>query len=137
MCASSLFAFSMAKKKTYRIGEVASMLELNNSALRFWETEFPSLAPLRTKKGQRLYTEDHVALLKQIKVLLYEQGLTIEGARKVLEKTSPKAAEGALQKDTPWVLVQEELQELVRILSYKPDFLAAQGKQRNTAKNSS
>ena len=80
-------------QKTYRIGEAARLLELETYVLRFWETEFPQLAPLRTAKGQRLYTEEHLELLRQIRRLLHEQGLTIEGARRVLggapEPTAP------------------------------------------------
>ena len=73
-----------SEEKTYRIGEVAEMLNLKTHVLRFWETEFPQLAPLRTGKGQRLYTDDHIGLLRRIQQLLHEQGMTIEGARKVL-----------------------------------------------------
>ncbi len=77
-------------EKTYRIGEVAESLQLKNYVLRFWETEFPQLEPLRTEKGQRLYTEATVELIKLIKTLLHEQGMTIEGARRILEaQTSP------------------------------------------------
>ncbi len=69
---------------TYKIGEAAALLNLKTYVLRFWETEFPQVAPLRTEKGQRLYTEEHVAALKRIRHLLHERGLTIEGARKIL-----------------------------------------------------
>ncbi|WP_304473292.1 MerR family transcriptional regulator [uncultured Desulfovibrio sp.] len=72
-------------KKHYRIGEAAELLNLKTHVLRFWESEFPQLAPLRTDKGQRLYTESHLALLRRIRQLLHEQGMTIEGARRVLE----------------------------------------------------
>ena len=72
-------------EKTYRIGEAAELLNLKTHVLRFWETEFPQLDPLRTDKGQRLYTETHLALLRRIQQLLHEQGMTIEGARRVLE----------------------------------------------------
>ncbi len=72
-------------EKTYRIGEAAELLHLKTHVLRFWETEFPQLAPLRTDKGQRLYTEQHLTLLRRIQQLLHEQGMTIEGARRVLE----------------------------------------------------
>lgn len=54
--------------------------------LRFWESEFPQLDPIRTPKGQRLYTEEHLTLLRRIKYLLYTQGLTIEGAKRKLEQ---------------------------------------------------
>ena len=71
--------------KTYRIGEVAEMLNLKSYVLRFWESEFPQLVPSRTEKGQRLYTEEHVVLLRRIQALLHAHGMTIEGARRILE----------------------------------------------------
>lgn len=74
------------EEKTWRIGEVAEILQMETSALRFWEKEFPQLRPLRTQRGQRLYTARDVEILRQIRELLYEQGLTIEGARKALER---------------------------------------------------
>ena len=61
------------------------MLHLKTHVLRFWETDFSQLAPIRTDKGQRLYTEEHLALLRRIQQLLHEQGMTIEGARRVLQ----------------------------------------------------
>ena len=72
-------------QKTYRIGEAAELLDLKTHVLRFWESEFPQLAPLRTDKGQRFYTESDLALLRRIRQLLHEQGMTIVGARRVLE----------------------------------------------------
>jgi|GEM_PF-1455487 len=69
---------------TYKIGEAAALLNLKTYVLRFWETEFPEFVPLRTEKGQRLYTEAHLALLERIRYLLHERGLTIGGARKAL-----------------------------------------------------
>jgi DNA-binding transcriptional MerR regulator len=71
--------------KTYRIGEAAEMLKLKSYVLRFWESEFPQLVPLRTEKGQRLYTEAHMALLRRIQTLLHAEGMTIEGARRILD----------------------------------------------------
>ena len=72
-------------EKTYRIGEAAELLQLKSYVLRFWESEFSELAPLRTAKGQRLYTEEHLALLRRIQTLLRKEGMTIDGARRVLE----------------------------------------------------
>ena len=74
----------MADKKTWKIGEVAQLLDVRTSVLRFWETEFPQIEPLRTEKGQRLYTEEHIGVVRKIHSLLYEQGMTIEGAKRVL-----------------------------------------------------
>ncbi len=73
------------KKRTYRIGEAARLLDLEGYVLRFWETEFSQLRPMRTAKGQRIYSEADLALLRRIRFLLHEQGMTIEGARRVLE----------------------------------------------------
>jgi DNA-binding transcriptional MerR regulator len=74
----------------YKIGEAAALLNLKTYVLRFWETEFPHIVPLRTEKGQRLYTEENLALLERIRFLLHERGLTIEGARKVLNEDREK-----------------------------------------------
>jgi DNA-binding transcriptional MerR regulator len=70
--------------ETYKIGEAASLLRLKTYVLRFWESEFPDIVPLRTGKGQRLYTAENLALIQRIQYLLHEQGLTIGGARKAL-----------------------------------------------------
>ncbi len=115
-------------EKTYRIGDVATLLELKSYVLRFWETEFSQLAPLRTGKGQRLYTEEHVTLLKRIKHLLHEQGMTIDGARRVLhseqghkweEKPSP-----IVTKDSNISEVRKELLELRQMLTKTCDLLS-------------
>ncbi len=75
---------SLEALKTYKIGQAAKLVDLKPYVLRFWETEFEQLSPIRTATGQRLYTEEHVNLVRRIKELLYSQGLTIEGARKRL-----------------------------------------------------
>lgn len=72
-------------ERTYKIGEVASLTGLKPFVLRFWETEFSQLAPIRTAKGQRLYTDAHLDLIARIKSLLYEEKLTIDGARRRLD----------------------------------------------------
>lgn len=73
-------------EKTYRIGEAAAKLNLKSYVLRFWEMEFPQIAPIRTEKGQRLYRETDLAVLRRIRYLLHERGLTIEGARRLLRE---------------------------------------------------
>ncbi|MFO7875641.1 MAG: MerR family transcriptional regulator [Desulfovermiculus sp.] len=74
------------EERTYKIGHAAHLLDLEPYVLRFWETEFPQLKPIRTPKGQRLYTEAHLRLIARIKTLLYEHGLTIDGARRKLDQ---------------------------------------------------
>lgn len=78
--------------RMYRIGEAARLLNLKTYVLRFWETEFPQLTPERSDKGQRLYTEEHIELLRRIQDLLHEQGMTIEGAKKYLASEPVPAA---------------------------------------------
>jgi len=71
--------------KTYKIGQAAKLLDVKPFVLRFWESEFKDvLVPVRTPAGQRAYTEQNVATVREIKRLLYDEGLTIEGAKKRL-----------------------------------------------------
>lgn len=77
-------------QKTYRIGEAAAALNLKTYVLRFWETEFTQIEPIRTEKGQRLYTESDIAVLGRIRYLLHERGLTIDGARRLLQEEAAR-----------------------------------------------
>jgi DNA-binding transcriptional MerR regulator len=72
------------KKLYYKIREVCEILKVEAHVLRFWETEFPSLAPPKSKSGQRTYRPKDIELLLRIRKLLYEEGYTIAGARKQL-----------------------------------------------------
>ncbi len=73
-------------KRYYRIGDVAELLELPQSTLRFWEQEFSELRPKRTKKGTRLYTPNDIDILRVIRFLVKEKGLTLDGAREHLRR---------------------------------------------------
>lgn len=77
-------------KSFYRIREVAAMLDVPAYTLRYWESEFPQLKPQRTEFGQRRYTSSDVELVKAIKTLLYEKGMTIEGVRSQLASSYRK-----------------------------------------------
>lgn len=83
-------AIHRMSQKTYRIGEAAAALNLKTYVLRFWETEFPQIVPVRTEKGQRLYTESDIAVLGRIRYLLHERGLTIDGARRLLREEAAR-----------------------------------------------
>lgn len=72
--------------KVYRIGEVAKILNVKTSVLRFWESEFKQIRPKRTETGQRYYSEKDMQTLKTIHNLLYDQGMTIIGAKKTLQQ---------------------------------------------------
>src|SRR5258706_523822 len=71
-------------KLYFRIGEVATLCRLPAYVLRFWESEFPQLKPVKSSTGQRMYRRRDVESVLRIKQLLYEQGFTIVGARQQL-----------------------------------------------------
>ena len=82
-------------KLYYNISEVAEMLGVNTSLLRYWETEFPELRPAKNKKGTRSYTQKDIDLLRRIHHLTKECGLTLDGARQQLK--SDKSPDRNLQ----------------------------------------
>jgi DNA-binding transcriptional MerR regulator len=71
-------------KLYFRIGEVAQALGVETHVLRYWETEFRSIRPQKSKRGQRVYSRRDVETLARVKELLYERGFTIAGARRQL-----------------------------------------------------
>ena len=77
-------------KLYYSIREVAEMAEVKPFVLRFWETEFSQLRPKTTRGGRRQYRVDDIKLLLLIKRLLYEDGYTIDGARRRLREIKEK-----------------------------------------------
>lgn len=79
-------------KQYYKIGEVAAYLAVNASVLRFWETEFPQLHPGKSRSGQRLYSKNDLSLAKEITRLLYQEKMTIPGARRQLGQQAKASA---------------------------------------------
>ena len=79
------------KKLYYKIGEVCEILGVEPHVLRYWETEFASLSPPKSKSGQRTYRPKDIDLLIRIRKLLYEDGFTIAGARKQLGTGTPSS----------------------------------------------
>jgi DNA-binding transcriptional MerR regulator len=75
-------------KLYFRIGEVATLCHLPAYVLRFWESEFPQLKPVKSNTGQRMYRKRDVESVLRIKQLLYQQGFTISGARQQLRAES-------------------------------------------------
>lgn len=81
----------MNKKLTklyYTIGEVAEMFEVKASLIRFWEKEFKGIKPKKNKKGNRLFTPDDIAIIKEIYDLVKVKGFTLDGARQQLKQKS-------------------------------------------------
>jgi DNA-binding transcriptional MerR regulator len=95
------------EKDFYRIGEVSRLTNLKPFVLRYWETEFPMLEPVKSPSGHRLYRQEDVEMVLRIKRLLYDEGFTIAGARRHLREqngtgesesaSSGAASDGAVQ----------------------------------------
>ncbi len=75
-------ASMLTDKIYYKIGEVAEIAGVRTSVLRFWESEFSFLKPVKSSSGQRLYSKNEVDLVLQVKHLLYNEKFTIEGVKK-------------------------------------------------------
>ena len=82
-------------KLFFKIGEVCEITDTQPYVLRYWESEFPALAPAKNSSGQRIYRRRDIETILRIKQLLYEEGFTIAGAKKRLE------AELTGKADTP------------------------------------
>jgi len=109
-------------KLYFRIGEVARLCRLPAYVLRFWETEFPQLKPVKSSSGQRMYRKHDVESVVRIKKLLYEDGFTIAGARAQLrEETKADRNQTTLpfpvSSPTNVAYLRNELQQILHILS--------------------
>jgi len=81
--------------RLYRIGEVSRLTALKPFVLRYWESEFPMLQPVKSPSGHRLYRQEDVDLVLKIKRLLYDEGFTIAGARRHLRDMGTEGNEAA------------------------------------------
>jgi DNA-binding transcriptional MerR regulator len=113
------------EKEFYRIGEVSRMTDLKPFVLRYWETEFPMLEPVKSASGHRLYRAADVEMVRKIKRLLYDEGFTIAGARRHLrdpgaalesrhaatefQLTSPDAQESGAHREPPAQLLNRKM----------------------------
>lgn len=77
-------ASRIPEKLFFRIGEVCDLIKVQPHVLRYWETEFPMLAPQKNRAGQRVYRRKDVEMVLRIRDLLYEEKFTIAGAKKKL-----------------------------------------------------
>jgi DNA-binding transcriptional MerR regulator len=115
-------------KQYFKIGEVSTLSQLEPYVLRYWETEFKVIRPVRFGSNQRMYRRKDVETILEIKKLLYQEGFTIAGARKKLlqghkeEKEKEKVKEkeiAAKPGDLELVLkeIKEDLTELAHFLN--------------------
>jgi DNA-binding transcriptional MerR regulator len=111
---------SLPTKLYFRIGEVASAVGVETHVLRYWETEFRSIRPQKSSRGQRVYSRRDVETLMKVKELLYQRGFTIAGARKQLRDggIEPREAadptlRGATRMRTALVDIRKEILALI------------------------
>ena len=95
-------------KKYLSISEVSALCNIKSHTLRFWEKEFEQLRPVTRKGSRRYYQSKDIELIKQIQSLLYEEGMTITGAKKSLQLSKQQfSGDGNEQK------LVEELEDLL------------------------
>jgi DNA-binding transcriptional MerR regulator len=115
-------------KLFFKIGEVCEITDTQPYVLRYWESEFPALAPAKNSSGQRIYRRRDIETVLRIKQLLYEEGFTIAGAKKRLEAelagrvetpqpvTPNPAAGGDERGRSALQQVREQLREILTLL---------------------
>ncbi|MFI4957264.1 MAG: MerR family transcriptional regulator [Gammaproteobacteria bacterium] len=84
---------NLPDKRYFTIGEVSTLCDLKPHVLRYWEQEFVELRPNKRRGNRRYYRREDVAMIQQIKHLLYEKGFTISGARAQLLAILPSQPE--------------------------------------------
>ncbi|MBN1770338.1 MAG: MerR family transcriptional regulator [Deltaproteobacteria bacterium] len=86
-------------KLFFRIGEAADLLGVKPHVIRYWETEFRSIRPAKSRTGQRVYSRRDLEVLALVRNLLHEKRYTIDGARKVLRERGIEGALGEARQD--------------------------------------
>lgn len=102
-------------KMFYKIGDVAAMLDIPVSTLRFWETQFAILTPRRNKAGTRFYTDGDLERIRMIRYLLHDKGMNIEAAREAL-KSNPSGTETTYRTVARLCAIRNELQAILDAL---------------------
>jgi DNA-binding transcriptional MerR regulator len=107
-------------KAYFRIGEVSKILDVEPYVIRYWESEFKTINPLRTKTAQRLYRKKDVQELLTIKNLLYAERFTIDGAKKQLQKLKYHNEFIPNQRDSEkqiLIRIKQELEQIRKMIS--------------------
>jgi len=102
-------------KLFFSIGEVSEMFGVNTSLIRFWEKEFDAIKPSKNKKGNRLFTQQDVAVFKQIFFLVKEKGYTLQGAKQKLK-------DGTSEMDTEIEVIEKLKKVRAFLVSLKQEF---------------
>lgn len=115
-------ATSIPQKLFFKIGEVCELAGVQAHVLRYWETEFPMLAPQKNRAGQRTYRRKDVEMALRIKELLYDEQYTIAGAKKKLatELRAPAREGGPVPAKAPMRSLQPPPSLAARFTSSTP-----------------
>ncbi len=100
------------EKELFRIGEVSRLTDTKPFVLRYWETEFPTLQPVKSPSGHRLYRREDIETVLKIKRLLYDEGFTIAGARRHLRDHNGSGEPDAAAEGPPQLLSRKMLLDL-------------------------
>src|SRR3954471_21738822 len=110
-----MFMTAIPDKLFFKISDVCKILDVEPYVLRFWETEFPSFAPAKSKTGHRVYKRKDVENFLRIKELLYDRGFTIAGARRQLSKSKGSRQD----RDDALIRIRKELRDILTLLQRK------------------
>ena len=120
----------LPEKLYFKIGEVAELAGVEPYVLRYWESEFKEISPFKSRSRQRLYRKKDIETVFSIKKLLYDEGFTIEGAKKRMKEMK---SEGTAEKNIPQLgfgfetnvkekmllkEVKDELRSLLQLLNH-------------------
>ena len=103
-------------KRYFRIGEVSRIVGVEPYVLRYWESEIPQVRPSRADSNQRTYQRKDLEVLLEVKRLLYEEKLTIEGARRRLRENRHESSESR-QRHPVLEDIHRDLKEILYLLS--------------------
>ena len=98
----------LQEKKYFSITEVSELCEVKSHTLRFWEKEFKHLKPVTRKGNRRYYQKEDIRLIKKIRALLYEDGMTITGAKRSLQSSTQEDGQ-----DTEMKTLLKDLEDLL------------------------
>lgn len=114
----------IAKKEYYSIGEVCDITGLKAHVLRYWETQFRGLSPVKNRAGNRAYRRREIEMVQLVKTLLYDRKYTIEGARQRLEemKKSGEELDSELESARIEDTFGELADELANLVEYIEEF---------------
>ena len=98
----------LQEKKYFSITEVSELCEIKSHTLRFWEKEFKHLKPVTRKGNRRYYQKEDIRLIKKIRALLYEDGMTITGAKRSLQSSTQEDGQ-----DTEMKTLLKDLKDLL------------------------